>query len=92
MSSMQFLFQIIFWGCGILKVMFIAILFVTLIAEQRGILDSITTEMQGVYVCMCVLNILLKLSFISLLSSLSSHYCHYVYASTTYIIRPITAG
>ena len=86
---MQFLFQIIFWGCGILKVMFIAILFVTLIAEQRGILDSITTEMQGVCVCMCVF---LKLSFISLLSSFSSHYCHYVYASTTYINRPITAG
>ena len=43
-----YLFQIIFWGCGILKILFVAMVILTLIADQRGYLHRVSAEMQGV--------------------------------------------
>jgi dolichyl-phosphate-mannose-protein mannosyltransferase len=38
---------IVFWGCGILKILFISMVILTLIADQRGYLHQVSAEMRA---------------------------------------------
>ena len=41
--------QIIFWGCGLLKIVFVAMVIMTLILNQRGYFQRLSFEVQGLF-------------------------------------------